>query len=64
MNLLTRPGASLLIVGLLLMFVVVPIIDAVPLVGGLMQTMAFVIGALGIIGGAYLLVRSLTGIGR
>lgn len=64
MKLTKLPGFSLLLVGIVLIFLIRPVIDAVPLVGGALQTMAFVIGALGLIGGAYLLARSLTGLGR
>ncbi len=58
------PGVTLLIVGLVLMFIIRPVIDGFPLIGGLLQTISFVVGALGIAGGGYLIVRSLTGAGR
>lgn len=64
MNVTKAPGFSLLLIGAVLMFVVRPFIDAVPLIGGALQAMAFIIGGLGLIGGAYLMARTLTGAGR
>lgn len=63
MSFLKKPGASLLVVGLLLFFVVAPIVGALPAVGGLLQFVAWVIGVFGIVGGGYLVVRSIKGPG-
>jgi len=64
MSIAKLPGFTLLIVGAVLFLLVRPVIDAVPLIGGALQGMAFIIGGLGLLGGAYLLLRSLTGFGR
>lgn len=64
MKLSKLPGVSLLLVGLVLMFILRPIVGGIPAIGGLLQTMAFVVGGLGIVGGGYLVVRALTGMGR
>jgi len=58
------PGLTLLVVGLLLFFLVRPIVDGIWVIGGLLSSLAFGIGILSIIGGAYILIRSRTGIGR
>ena len=64
MNLRKTPGFTLLVVGALLMFVARPVVDSVPLIGGALQAMAFIVGGLGLIGGGYLMLRSLSGLGR
>jgi hypothetical protein len=64
MKLSKLPGVSLLLVGLVLMFILRPIVGGIPAIGGLLQTMAFVVGGLGIVGGGYLVARALTGMGR
>ena len=48
MSLFKKPGASLLVVGLLLVFLVGPIAGSLPLVGGILGTISWVVGALGI----------------
>ena len=63
MSLFKKPGASLLVVGLLLFFLVRPIAGSLPLVGGILGTISWVVGALGIVGGGYLLLRSTLGPG-
>ena len=63
MNLLKKPGASLLLVGAVLFFVVQPIVGKIPLVGGLIVPIAFVVGLLGMVGGGYLIARSTFGTG-
>ncbi len=63
MSLFKKPGVSLLVVGLVLFFVVNPIAGALPLVGGILSTIAWIVGVLGIIGGGYLLMRSTIGPG-
>ena len=47
----------------MLFFVVNPIAGALPLVGGILSTIAWIVGVLGIIGGGYLLMRSTIGPG-
>ena len=64
MKLAKLPGVSLLLVGVVLMFILRPIVGGIPAIGGLLATMAFVVGALGLVGGGYLIVRALTGMGR
>ena len=59
-----KPGASLLVVGLLLLFIVRPIVDQIPAIGGALERLAFFVSLFGILGGGYLLLRSITGIGR
>ncbi len=61
---LKRPGASLLVVGLILFFLVRPIIGKVWLVGGILAPMSFVVGLLAIVGGGYLVFRSQFGSNR
>lgn len=63
MNLLKKPGMSLLLVGAVLFFLVRPVVGKIWLVGGVVSPMAFVIGLLGMIGGGYLLARSTLGPG-
>ena len=63
MSLFKKPGASLLVVGLLLFFLVGPIAGSLPLVGGILGPVSWVVGALGIVGGGYLLLRSTLGPG-
>jgi len=60
-TLLDKPGVSLLVVGVVLMFLVRPIIGKVWFVGAALSPMAFVLGLLGIIGGVYLIARSKLG---
>lgn len=62
-TLLNRPGVSLLVVGVLMMFLVRPIIGNVWFIGSVLAPMAFVVGVLGIIGGIYLIARSQLGPG-
>lgn len=64
MKIIKAPGFSLLLIGAILMFLIVPVIDSIPLIGGALQSMAFVVGALGVLGGAYLIIRAVAGIGR
>jgi len=64
MKITKTPGFSLLLVGGILFFLVRPVINSVPVVGGAFAAMAFVVGLLGLIGGAYLMARALTGAGR
>ena len=63
MGLLKKPGASLLLVGLAMFFVVGPLLSNLPLIGGIIGVLGFVIGVLGIVGGGYLLFRSTNGPG-
>ncbi len=63
MNLLKKPGASLLLVGAALFFVISPVSGKIPLLGGVVSPMAFVIGIIGMLGGGYLLARSTLGPG-
>jgi len=63
MKLVKIPGASLLLVGVIL-FVLRGPVYSVPMIGGMLRTMATVLAGFGIIGGGYLLLRSLTGLGR
>ncbi len=60
---LKKPGASLLFVGLLLMFIVRPLISKLPYLGSVASPVAFFIGLFGIIGGGYLIARSTFGKG-
>lgn len=55
---LKRPGASLLIVGLILFFLVRPVIGKIWLIGGILGPMSFIVGLLAIVGGGYLVFRS------
>ncbi len=63
MNLMKKPGASLLLVGAVLFFIVQPVVGKVPFLGGVVAPMAFIVGALGMIGGGYLIARSTFGSG-
>ena len=63
MNTLRKPGASLALVGAALFFVVSPIISKLPLVGGLASALTVIAGIIGMVGGAYLVVRSIRGTG-
>ena len=54
----------MLVVGLLLFFLIGPITGAIPVVGGILATISWIVGALGIVGGGYLLVRSTRGPGE
>lgn len=60
---LKKPGASLLVVGIALMFVVRPLISKVPFLGDVASPIAFIVGLFGIIGGGYLIARSTFGKG-
>ena len=64
MALLKKPGGSLLIAGLLLLFVARPIVDAIPAIGGFLAGIASLVGLIGTVGGGYLLFRSINGKGR
>ncbi len=61
---LKRPGASLLVVGLILFFLVRPVIGNVWLIGSILAPMSFVVGLLAIVGGGYLVFRSQFGSNR
>lgn len=61
MNLLKKPGASLLLVGAALFFLIRPIVDRLPLIGGVLSPIAFIVGLLGMVGGGYLIARSING---
>lgn len=61
MNLLKKPGASLLLVGAALFFVVSPIVGGLPLIGGVLSPIAFIVGLIGMVGGGYLIARSIMG---
>ena len=63
MNLLKKPGASLLLVGAILFFIVQPVVGKIPLLGGVVAPMAFIVGLLGMVGGGYLVARSTFGAG-
>jgi hypothetical protein len=64
MNLLKKPGASLLLVGAVLFFLVQPIAGKIWVIGGVLSPMAFIVGILGMVGGGYLLARATLGSGR
>lgn len=53
-----KPGVSLLIVGVVLMFLIRPIIGNVWVIGSVLSPITFIVGLLGIIGGIYLIARS------
>ncbi|MGI9608006.1 MAG: hypothetical protein ACR2P0_17890 [Acidimicrobiales bacterium] len=61
MQLLKRPGATLLVIGLALFFVIRPVIGSIWFIGGILSGLAFVVGLLGMVGGGYLLFRSFKG---
>ena len=63
MSLLKKPGAPLFIVGVIMFVLVTRIAGAVPLVGGLLSPIAWVLGLFGMIGGGYLILRSILGPG-
>ena len=63
MALIKKPGASLLLVGVALVFLIGPILGNLPVVGGLIGFISLVVGVLGIVGGGYLLFRSTNGPG-
>jgi len=63
MKLLKIPGASLLLVGVVL-FVLRGPLYGIPAIGGMLRTMATILAGFGIIGGGYLLLRAVTGMGR
>jgi hypothetical protein len=58
---LKRPGMSLLLAGLVLLFLVRPIAGKVWLVGGIVGPITFIVGLLAIIGGTYLMFRGMFG---
>ena len=64
MKITKAPGFSLRLIGLVLMFLVRPVIGGVPVIGGMLYGIAFIVGALGLLGGGYLMMRSFTGAGR
>ena len=64
MTTLKRPGASLLLIGLVLFFLVRPIVGKIWFIGGILSPLSFVVGLLAMIGGAYLLYRSMFGASR
>jgi hypothetical protein len=64
MTMLKRPGASLLLVGLVLLFLVRPIVGKIWLIGGILSPVSFIVGLGAMIGGAYLLYRSMFGSSR
>ncbi len=57
-TLMDKPGVSLLIVGVVLMFLIRPIIGNVWVIGSVLSPITFIVGLLGIIGGIYLIARS------
>jgi hypothetical protein len=61
MTTLKRPGMSLLLAGLVLLFLVRPIAGKVWLVGGIVGPFTFIVGLLAIIGGTYLMFRGMFG---
>ena len=61
MTTLKRPGASLLVVGLVLFLLVRPVVGKIWLIGGILYPIAFIVGVLAMVGGAYLLYRSMVG---
>jgi len=61
MDLIKKPGASLLLVGAVLFFLIRPLISKLPLIGGVVSPIVFVVGLLGMIGGGYLVARSTLG---
>lgn len=61
---LKRPGTSLLAIGLVLFFLVRPVVGHVWLIGGIVEPIAFIVGLLAIVGGGYLMSRSIFGRGR
>ena len=63
MTLLKRPGTSLFLSGLVLFFLVRPITERVWLIGGLVGPITFIVGILAIVGGGYLMFRSMFGRG-
>ncbi len=58
-TIMKRPGVSLLLTGLVLFFIIRPIVDGIWVIGGLLGAFSFIVGLLGIVGGGYLLFRSL-----
>jgi hypothetical protein len=64
MTMLKRPGASLFLVGVLLFFLVRPIVGKVWLIGGIVGPIAFIVGLIAIIGGIYLMFRGIFGRSR
>ena len=64
MNLLKKPGASLLLIGAVLFFIVRPVVGKIWIVGGVASPIAWVVGLLGMVGGIYLLARSSFGTGN
>ena len=63
MSFFKKPGAALLVAGLVLFFLIAPLIGGLPLVGGAVGLIARFAGAFGIVGGGYLVVRSIIGPG-
>jgi hypothetical protein len=54
----SRPsGLSLLLTGIVLFFLIRPIVDGIWFIGGLLGALSFGIGLLAMIGGGFLLLR-------
>lgn len=60
-TLLNKPGISLLVVGVVLAFIVRPLVGGLWVVGGVLSPLAFGVGVVAIVGGVYLLIRSKLG---
>lgn len=60
---MNRPGVSLLVVGLVLVFIVRHIVGAIWVIGGVLSPIAFAVGVFAIIGGVYLIARANLGPG-
>lgn len=58
------PGLTLLASGIVLLAVIRPLVDGIWVIGGMLAGLSLGIGVLATIGGAYLLIRSRTGVGR
>jgi len=64
MTLLKKPGASLLLVGIVMFFLGTPLVSTLGWLGRPLVPVCFVVGILGMVGGAYLLARSTFGPGK
>ncbi len=60
MGIMKKPGASLLALGVGLI-VVSSFIGAIPIIGGVVAPIAFIGGLFGLVGGGYLIARSIRG---